>query len=109
MDLIDLRKENELVDLFCSMAEVPSPSLKEDKIIDWVCNYCKENNLNWNSISSMFYTFKPKNEQEEKVKQLFQQAIKSTDKVDTNERAEVAYERNEDGKIIYYVYKIYSL
>ena len=45
MDLIDLRKENELVDLFCSMAEVPSPSLKEDKIIDWVCNYCKENNL----------------------------------------------------------------
>lgn len=45
MDLIDLRKENELVDLFCSMAEVPSPSLKEDKMIDWVCNYCKENNL----------------------------------------------------------------
>ena len=58
--------------------------------------YCKENDLNWNSISSMFYTFKPKNEQEEKVKQLFQQAIKSTDKVDTNERAEVAYERDED-------------
>ena len=70
--------------------------------------YCKENDLNWNSISSMFYTFKPKNEQEEKVKQLFQQAIKSTDKVDTNERAEVAYERDEDGKIIYYVYKIYK-
>ena len=70
--------------------------------------YCKENDLNWNSISSMFYTFKPKNEQEEKVKQLFQQAIKSNDKVDTNERAEVAYERDEDGKIIYYVYKIYK-
>ena len=45
MDLIDLRKENELVDLFCSMAEVPSPSLKEEKVIDWICNYCKENDL----------------------------------------------------------------
>ena len=45
MDLSNLRKENELVDLFCSMAEVPSPSLKEEKVIDWICNYCKENNL----------------------------------------------------------------
>lgn len=46
MDLSNLRKENELVDLFCSMAEVPSPSLKEEKVIDWICNYCKENDLN---------------------------------------------------------------
>lgn len=45
MDLSNLRKENELVDLFCSMAEVPSPSLKEEKVIDWICNYCKENDL----------------------------------------------------------------
>ena len=45
MDLSNLRNENELVDLFCSMAEVPSPSLKEEKVIDWICNYCKENDL----------------------------------------------------------------
>ena len=45
MDISELRKENELVDLFCSMAEVPSPSLGEEKVIDWICNYCKENNL----------------------------------------------------------------
>ena len=45
MDLSNLRKENELVDLFCSMAEVPSPSLKEEKVINWICNYCKENDL----------------------------------------------------------------
>lgn len=45
MELMDLRKDNELVDLFCSMAEVPSPSLKEEKVIDWICNYCKEQNL----------------------------------------------------------------
>lgn len=45
MELIDLRKENELVDLFCTLAEIPSPSLKEEKVIEWICNYCKENNL----------------------------------------------------------------
>lgn len=46
MDLVELRKENELIDLFCSMAEIPSPSLGEEKVIDWVCQYCKENELN---------------------------------------------------------------
>ena len=45
MDIGELRKNNELVDLFCSMAEIPSPSLKEEKVIDWICNYCKANNL----------------------------------------------------------------
>lgn len=46
MELMNLRKENNLVDLFCRMAEIPSPSLKEDKMINWVCSYCKDNNLN---------------------------------------------------------------
>jgi di/tripeptidase len=45
MNINELRKENELVDLFCSIAEIPSPSLKEDKVVDWICNYCKKNNL----------------------------------------------------------------
>ena len=30
MNINELRKENELVDLFCSIAEIPSPSLKEE-------------------------------------------------------------------------------
>lgn len=46
MSIEELRKENELIDLFCSLAEIPSPSRKEEKVIDWICNYCKENNLN---------------------------------------------------------------
>lgn len=46
MNIEELRKENELVDLFCSLAEIPSPSRSEEKVIDWICNYCKENNLN---------------------------------------------------------------
>ena len=45
MNINELRKENELVDLFCSIAEIPSPSLKEEKVITWICNYCKNNNL----------------------------------------------------------------
>lgn len=45
MNINKLRKENELVDLFCSLTKIPSPSLKEEKVIDWICNYCKENNL----------------------------------------------------------------
>ncbi|MBO7611546.1 MAG: M20/M25/M40 family metallo-hydrolase [Elusimicrobia bacterium] len=45
MNIGELRKENELVDLFCSIAEIPSPSLKEEKVVDWICGYCKKNNL----------------------------------------------------------------
>ena len=45
MNINELRKENELVDLFCSIAEIPSPSLQEEKVITWICNYCKSNNL----------------------------------------------------------------
>lgn len=45
MDITELRKENELIDLFCSMAEIPSPSLGEQKVIDWICDYCAKNNL----------------------------------------------------------------
>lgn len=45
MNIIELRKENELINLFCSLAEIPSPSLKEEKVADWICNYCKNNNL----------------------------------------------------------------
>lgn len=45
MNIEELRNENELVDLFCSLAEIPSPSRQEEKVIEWICNYCKENDL----------------------------------------------------------------
>lgn len=47
MDITNLRKENELIDLFCNLAEIPSPSLKEEKVIDWICEYCKQHNLKY--------------------------------------------------------------
>lgn len=46
MELGKLRKENEIINLFCTLAEIPSPSLKEDKVIEKICAYCNENNLN---------------------------------------------------------------
>ncbi len=45
MDIKTLRKENELVDLFCSLAEIPSPSLKEEKVVERIVKYCQDNNL----------------------------------------------------------------
>ena len=45
MELKNLRNENELVDLFCTLAEIPSPSLKEEKVIEKICAYCNENGL----------------------------------------------------------------
>lgn len=42
MTLNDIRKEYELVDLFCSLAEIPSPSLREEKVAEWIKNYCNK-------------------------------------------------------------------
>lgn len=45
MTLETLRKEDELIDLFCNLAQIPSPSLKEEQVIDWICNYCNQNSI----------------------------------------------------------------
>lgn len=45
MDIIKLREENQLIDLFCTLAEIPSPSMKEEKVTEWIINYCKTHNL----------------------------------------------------------------
>ena len=46
MNLNDLRKENEVLDIFCELAQVPSPSLKEEKVIEWIFDFCVKNKLN---------------------------------------------------------------
>lgn len=45
MPINKIREENELINLFCTLAEIPSPSMKEEKVIEWLQIYCKENNL----------------------------------------------------------------
>ena len=38
--LINLRKENEVLDIFCELAQIPSPSLKEEKVAEWIIEFC---------------------------------------------------------------------
>lgn len=55
MNLNDIRKEHELVDLFCNLAEIPSPSLQEEKVAEWIKDYCDKHSIeckfdNYNNV-----------------------------------------------------------
>ena len=43
--LEDLRKENDVLDIFCNLVSIPSPSLKEEKVIEWIIKFCGENGV----------------------------------------------------------------
>ena len=43
--LEQLRKENKVLDIFCNLVSIPSPSLKEEKVIEWILGFCKENGI----------------------------------------------------------------
>ena len=45
VNLEDLRKETEVLDIFCNLVSIPSPSLKEDKVIEWILDFCKKNGI----------------------------------------------------------------
>lgn len=45
MTIEKIRKDYELIDLFCSLAEVPSPSMHEEKVAEWIKNYCDKNEI----------------------------------------------------------------
>ena len=47
MPINEIRKEYELINLFCTLAEIPSPSMQEEKVIDWLRNYCINNSLEY--------------------------------------------------------------
>ena len=47
MNLISLRKENEVLDIFCELAQIPSPSLKEEKVVEWIKVFCEKNSINY--------------------------------------------------------------
>lgn len=51
MNIEALRKESELVDLFCSLAEVPSPSLHEENVAEFIKKYCAEHGIHAESDS----------------------------------------------------------
>ncbi|MGM9993961.1 MAG: M20/M25/M40 family metallo-hydrolase [Candidatus Avigastranaerophilus sp.] len=41
----NIRKKHELIDLFCTLVQIPSPSLKEEKVINKILEIFKENNI----------------------------------------------------------------
>lgn len=45
MNLNDLRKENEVLDIFCNLVSIPSPSLKEENVSKWILDFCKANGI----------------------------------------------------------------
>ena len=45
MNIADISKEHELIDLFCTLAEIPSPSLREENVANWIIDYCGKNNI----------------------------------------------------------------
>ena len=44
--LENLRKEHEVLDIFCNLVSIPSPSLKEEKVVEWILDFCKRNGIN---------------------------------------------------------------
>ena len=50
MDIKTLREENKLIDLFCNLAQIPSPSLGEETLSNWIVDYCKTNNINMQQL-----------------------------------------------------------
>lgn len=46
MTIEKIRKDYELINLFCSLAEVPSPSMHEEKVAQWIKNYCDKHEIN---------------------------------------------------------------
>ncbi len=41
----NLRKEHKLIDIFCTLAQIPSPSLKEQKVTEKILSIFKENGI----------------------------------------------------------------
>lgn len=40
-------KENELIKLFCDLVEIPSPSMKEEALIEWIEAFLKSNSIEY--------------------------------------------------------------
>ena len=47
--LNEIRQENELIDIFFFFLKIPSPSKKEEKVIEWIKNFAKENQIQCDS------------------------------------------------------------
>ena len=47
MDIQELRKKEDLIDIFYNLVSIPSPSLHEEKVVEWIGKYCKNEGLHF--------------------------------------------------------------
>ena len=45
LDLI--REENEIINIFCDLVKIPSPSLKEENVVEWIKDFSAKHGLNF--------------------------------------------------------------
>ncbi len=66
---IDELKQNKLIEIFCDLAQIPSPSLAEDGVRDWIQNFCKENSMDCtlDEYKNVFIKVKANNSQAKSV------------------------------------------
>lgn len=55
--------ENKLLEIFSILAQIPSPSLAEEKVIRWIEDFCKKNGLNFSqdSYGNVYINVEPNN------------------------------------------------
>lgn len=66
---IDELKQNKLLDIFCSLVEIPSPSLSEDKVCEWITDFCKANKIHCecDDYKNVFIKVEAKNSQKQPI------------------------------------------
>jgi dipeptidase D len=45
MSINELKSQNKLLEIFCELAVIPSPSLREEKVIEWILDFTSKNNI----------------------------------------------------------------
>lgn len=45
MHINDLKKQHKLLEIFCDLVQIPSPSKSEEKVIAWIENFAKTNHI----------------------------------------------------------------
>lgn len=47
MHINELKENHKLLDIFCNLVQIPSPSLSEEKVIEWIGNLLDENKISY--------------------------------------------------------------
>jgi len=62
-------KQHKLLEIFCDLVEIPSPSLSENKVTFWIEKFCSKNNLHFelDEYKNVFIKVEAKNENKKPI------------------------------------------